>query len=43
MDRIRKQLDKLMGRDRDIPISQRNHKKEHFSDPKVSFIFILKI
>ena len=35
MDHIRRELDQLMGKDRNVPLSYRNKKKEHFSDPDV--------
>ncbi len=34
MDHIRKELDQLMGKDRNMSLSGRK-KKEHFTDPQV--------
>ncbi len=35
MDHIRKELDQLMGKDRNLPLSRRGKRKEHFDDPDV--------
>ncbi len=35
MDHIRKELDQLMGKDRNLPLAQRLKKKEHFNDTDV--------
>lgn len=41
MDHIRKELDKLMGKDRDLPLSYRGKKKETFTDSSVCKYFLV--
>ena len=35
MDRIRSQLDELMGKDRNLSLSEKNNMKEQYDDPDV--------
>ena len=35
MDRIRSQLDELMGKDRNLSLVEKNRMKEHYDDPDV--------
>lgn len=39
MDLMREQLDELMGKERNVPITERYKKKEHFDDPDVTLVY----
>jgi hypothetical protein len=41
MDRIRHALDELMGKDRDMPLSQKARKNDNFDDPDVCKYFLI--
>jgi len=41
MDLMREQLDELMGKQRNVPVSDRFKRKEHFSDPDVCKYFLV--
>jgi len=43
MDAIKQQLDELMGKDRNVPLNERNKRKEHYDDPDVCKFALVSI
>jgi len=43
MEKIRAQMDELMGKDRNVPLNERNKKKEHYDDPDVCKYMLVSV
>jgi len=43
MDLLKQQLDELMGKDRNIPVQDRNKRQEHYDDPEVCKFFLVSV